>query len=342
MNTEPPPGVVWNFTPSRLVVPVVDRLPQGIRLREYEPRDKGACIALYAKSQLAGFPHALDKEFDKALDANDYLKLVLCIEDKPVAIGGIGRAVATHGNQSAWLVMDVVHPDHIRQGLGTALVLARLAALSEPSEPAHVMLSPVPGVAEFYARFGLKHQGQLPAQDMTRPPFEIYMAQLDSDAWRKCREAVRTLGFALDQFPEVPLIEYWRQVRERRLAKLQAANDSDSFRSEQPQAQTASSRFLRPFYVCAALLLIAASVVFAVQILRSAPAQLYRVKTIALNCRKSGNPDSPVLAELMQGTQVSVMERINGWARIHRDGVGDCWARDSMLVPESTPDSRSP
>jgi hypothetical protein len=189
--------------PSRLVPPAAKRLPLGTNLRQYQSKDKDACVAIYSKNEPGRFPRGFNKEFVQTLDSANYLKLVLCLEDRPVAIGGIGRFDGMFGSRNVWLLFGMVDPGLHGQGFGTALLLARLAALSEPSKPTNVLLSPVAGSLEFVARFGFAYQGEMPGR-LSR--FSVHAAVLDSDAWRTCREAVRDLGFAPEQLPAVPVV----------------------------------------------------------------------------------------------------------------------------------------
>jgi RimJ/RimL family protein N-acetyltransferase len=99
-------------------------------------------------------------QFQEFLDHPSYLKLVACVEEEPVAIGGIGPIAALRSFH-VWLTYGMVRPAFQRQGIGTAMLLARLAALPRPLKPVRVTLSSVPASERFLARFGFVHQGQM-------------------------------------------------------------------------------------------------------------------------------------------------------------------------------------
>lgn len=162
-------------------------------------------MAIYSQNEPGRFPQGFDKEFQQTLDGTDYLKLVLCLEDRPVAIGCVGEFKGMFGARNVWLIFGMVHPDFHGQGLGSALLLARLAALSEPANSTNVLLSPVARSREFFKRFGFEYQGNMPGR-LGVPGFDVDGAQLDSNGWRACREAVRELGFAPEKIPTVPVV----------------------------------------------------------------------------------------------------------------------------------------
>jgi hypothetical protein len=65
-------------------------LPSGITVREFQPPDRAVCLSIYRAHESVHFPSGFLKFFVDLLDRPDWLKLVLCIDEVPVAVGGIG------------------------------------------------------------------------------------------------------------------------------------------------------------------------------------------------------------------------------------------------------------
>jgi predicted N-acetyltransferase YhbS len=192
--------------PQRFVLPTIRTLPDGASLREYRATDRDACVALYAANETGRFPKGLRAQFEQTLDRIDYLKLVCCLHAEVVAIGAVGRFPRMLGPRHVWLVFGMVHPKIHGQGIGTALLLARVAALGEPFEPTKILLANVASSERFVSRFGFEYQGQMamrPGGDV----LDVRGATLDADTWSRCREVARELGFAHEEAPEIPLVD---------------------------------------------------------------------------------------------------------------------------------------
>lgn len=137
-------------------------VPGGITLREYIPADRDACVALYSLNEVGRFPPGFLPQFEQTLDRADYLKLVLCSGSQVVATGAIGRFPGMLGLlPQVWLVFGMMHPQFHRLGLGTVLMLARVAALPEPLESTKLLLSNVATSESFVSRFGFQYQGHM-------------------------------------------------------------------------------------------------------------------------------------------------------------------------------------
>jgi hypothetical protein len=92
----------------------------------------------------------------------DYLKIVLCHQDLPVAIGGIGLApfLVSH---CARLVFGLVSPAWHGRGLGTALLLSRISLLPEPKPSTRLFMTNVAKTKAFFRRFGFASLGIVPS-----------------------------------------------------------------------------------------------------------------------------------------------------------------------------------
>jgi GNAT superfamily N-acetyltransferase len=179
-------------------------LPAGIRIREFRSSDREGCLRIYRENEPGRFPTGVVPWFENFLARQDYLKLVCSTGDEPVAVGGIG---AIHGLLAlqAWLVFGLVAPSYHRQGIGTTLLLARLAALPRPGTPVRLLLSNVAGSVSFFARFGFELQGQM-AVPPTGQRVDVCSAVLDAAAWGACRRLVSDVGMDFDTL-QVPQID---------------------------------------------------------------------------------------------------------------------------------------
>jgi GNAT superfamily N-acetyltransferase len=179
-------------------------LPTGITLRLYDSADRDECLAIYRDNAVGRFPDGFVGFFADFLDRPDYLKVVLCAEDRPVAVGGIGWTPFLI-SRCAWLIFGVVSPAFHGRGLGTALLLARLSLLPAPGQSVRLFMTNVANSQTFFARFGFASVGSVPSG---RSNIELLCssALLDSAAWRQCRERVESLGLALPN-ADVPRID---------------------------------------------------------------------------------------------------------------------------------------
>ena len=74
-------------------------------LRPFESRDRASCLAIYRHNEHGYFLAEFIVYFELWLDSDEFLKLVLCIDDVPVAIGAVscenrfGLATVSRVNQ---------------------------------------------------------------------------------------------------------------------------------------------------------------------------------------------------------------------------------------------------
>jgi GNAT superfamily N-acetyltransferase len=183
-------------------------LPPGAHIREFGSADREACIEIYKENEPGRFPPGLIALFQQVLDSPGFLKLVCCIEDKPVAIGGI-RTIQAIRSHHAWLVYGMVRPEYHGHGIGTVMLLARLAALPRPSNSVRVLLSNVAASEGFLTRFGFAPQGQMQF-DPREPAIDVKSAILNVASWEKCRELLRRIGLEPDTLPAVPNLNIWK------------------------------------------------------------------------------------------------------------------------------------
>jgi hypothetical protein len=185
--------------------------PLGIQIRAYRPADKDACVEIYNENEPGRFPDGAVGQFKQFLQHPGYLRLVGCIDEQPVAIGGIGLIPGLFSD-SVWLVFGMVRPALHRRGIGTAMLLVRLAALSRPAKPVRVILSSVETSGGFFERFGFAYQGQM-AVPSGGKYLDVKSAILDSAGWDTCRTLIHGMGIETTCLPPVPTLDVWKSVQ---------------------------------------------------------------------------------------------------------------------------------
>jgi hypothetical protein len=187
-------------------------LPAGTTLRLFKPSDRDDCLAIYRANEVGRFPKGFVPYFEDFLDRTDFLKIVLCEKDRPVAIGGIG--LTPFFARRAWLAFGMVSPTFHGRGLGTALLLSRVALLPQPSSPIRLVMTNVGRSEEFFARFGFASSGKAHSgQSGVWLPRSATL--LDVDTWRLCRECVKSLELELPE-ASIPKINVLRRTPRRR------------------------------------------------------------------------------------------------------------------------------
>jgi GNAT superfamily N-acetyltransferase len=197
---------------SRFRLPSAHDLPRGIGLRPFESRDRAICLTIYKDNERDRFPADFMVFFEFCLDSEIFLKLVLCIDDVPVAIGAVSYQNRL-GLTNAWLDFGMVSPHYQGKGLGSALLIARLSLCPKPTYPVRLFMTNVEPSQEFYERFGFSPYGTSPSG---RPGLVLpcNSALFDEREWRACRERVTGLGLTLPTI-EVPRLNQSKNVPSR-------------------------------------------------------------------------------------------------------------------------------
>jgi predicted N-acetyltransferase YhbS len=200
-------------TQARFVPPKDWTFPDTLQTRAYIPADHDSCVQIYLNNEPGRLPTGVAPEFELFLERNDYLKLVCCIDGAVTAVGGIGLLPGLLASK-AWLVFGLVDPSFHGRGIGTALLLARLAALPRPRRPVRLLLSNVPGAVGFFARFGFELQGQMPVGPH-RTFIDVCSAMLDVETWETVRDSVSERVGQLSAL-DVPTIQIDPRLRNQR------------------------------------------------------------------------------------------------------------------------------
>lgn len=115
--------------------------------------DIPACRELYKLNEPGRFPPNLMEEYERTLAAKGTAFLVARMGGELVGAGGLMR-LGGEASRGIGLAFGLVHPAWQRRGFGSALLLARLAALPEPDPYWNIALSAVESAQTFYQQFG--------------------------------------------------------------------------------------------------------------------------------------------------------------------------------------------
>lgn len=137
----------------------------SLTFRRFAPGDTAKCLELYDLNEPDRFPAGVRDDYATLLNNQSIYVLISEKDGRVVACGGLYYHTR---KDIAGLCFGLVHPQFQRMGIGTALLLARLALL-DPSRPRFVLLiSAVEKSIGFYRRLGFRRfapwkdkQGQL-------------------------------------------------------------------------------------------------------------------------------------------------------------------------------------
>jgi len=127
-----------------------------MKFRRFQSADLQQCIDLYTANEPGRFPEGVRDQYRRSLIEQSSYFLVLETEGKIIASGGLSYFIRQN---IAVLCFGLIHPDHQGKGLGTALLLSRLALLAPQGYTYAVIIAAVEKSFGFYRRFGFR---QLP------------------------------------------------------------------------------------------------------------------------------------------------------------------------------------
>jgi len=177
------------------------RIPAAT-VRQFTKRDLDACRKLYELNEPGRFPVGFLQTFTESLESPQYLYLVAESEGEIAAVGGIYRMPELASGSS--LAFGMVDPNLHRQGFGTTLLLARIAALKKPAGVWWVHLSSAGGSSTFFERFGFQFYGRQALSDSRA--FDCYRCHVQVSDWSSCARILqkRNVNFDLEGI-EVPI-----------------------------------------------------------------------------------------------------------------------------------------
>ena len=157
-------------------------------------------MRLYEENEPGRFPPNTSGLYANHLRASGCLTLVMEQEGRIVGTGGVSLKSDPAGRLYCWLSFGLIAPTYHRLGLGTALLLARIALLPADRLPLPAFLTAVWRSRSFYERFGFQ---LFCLQSVEEPPVVGYFVATvppgTADASRRC---LREAGV---QMPEIGL-----------------------------------------------------------------------------------------------------------------------------------------
>lgn len=172
-----------------------------ISFRRFETADTSNCIELYALNQEDRFPRNYIEKYKQSLAAQKSYYLVGELDNRIVASGAVSYWIR---EDVVVLAFGLVHPEYQRRGIGTALLLARLALLDPTRYGYRVLIFAVEKAFNFYRRFGF--QPAQPWKDPNgnmHPSGQLFLPAADS---RKCRQLLEAHHIVIPQDEkEIPL-----------------------------------------------------------------------------------------------------------------------------------------
>lgn len=177
---------------------LVNRKPiSDCTIRPITEEDFEQCEEIYKLNEPRHFPPGYFPQFSVWLRERHSFVVVIEQEHTIRAFGGIN--VDPHQDrQDASLTFGMAHPDYQKTGLGTTLLLSRLALLRRHSHPTFVCLSTVGGSESFYGRFGFRYIGaQQASPDYLQKTYYVRVSAEDAS---RCYAELKSLPFPLGFF----------------------------------------------------------------------------------------------------------------------------------------------
>lgn len=152
--------------------------------------DVATCLRLYRLNEPGRFPPNFIGEYERTLRAKGTAFLVARVNGELVGSAGLMMAgdVLKRG---IGLVFGLVHPAWQHRGVGSSLLLARLAALPEPQTSWAIALSAVDASRSFYEQYGFRFAGRFPNCGVE---LDHFAAALGGKEWRLCRAILTEAG----------------------------------------------------------------------------------------------------------------------------------------------------
>jgi N-acetylglutamate synthase-like GNAT family acetyltransferase len=164
-----------------------------LAFRRYQPPDLEQCVELYTANEAGRFPEGMVDRYRQSLIRQSSYYLVLEKGHQIIASGGLSFYIRP---DVVVLCYGLVHPKHQGEGIGTALVLTRLALL--PGEFTYmVFIAAVEKSLGFYRRFGF-HDFK-PWKDPNGQPQPCCVLAFSPREITRCRKLLVEHGIS---FPE--------------------------------------------------------------------------------------------------------------------------------------------
>lgn len=172
-----------------------------VTFRRFRAEDLSQCLKLYALNEPGRFPAGVRQSYERSLLEQSSYFLVAESAGRIVATGGLSYFVRS---DVAVLCFGLVNPAHHGNGIGTAMLLARLSLLKTTHPVYHVLIFAVKESLGFYRRFGFKSfQPWVDPQGMQQPSGIL---RIKPKEIMRCRALLKSLQVALpDDEQVIPL-----------------------------------------------------------------------------------------------------------------------------------------
>jgi N-acetylglutamate synthase-like GNAT family acetyltransferase len=170
-----------------------DRL-SPLTFRRFAPQDLPQCLKLYALNEPERFPEGMVRQYEKSLITSSSYFLVAENDTHIMASGGMSYFVREN---TVVLCYGLVHPSHQGRGIGTALLLARLALLNPERSSYDVFIFALEKSFAFYRRFGFRDFQ--PWKDVHGDLHPSGCLLVTSPEIRKCRQLLSDHGITVPQ-----------------------------------------------------------------------------------------------------------------------------------------------
>jgi N-acetylglutamate synthase-like GNAT family acetyltransferase len=127
-----------------------------LTFRRFQISDLPECLEIYKLNEPGRFPEGVLDQYERRLREQSSYFLVAERNGHIIAAGGIAYSQKPH-----WVMLSfgLVRPDEQGKGVGTALLLARLALLKNNEPVYRVLICAVAKSLGFYERFGFRRIG---------------------------------------------------------------------------------------------------------------------------------------------------------------------------------------
>ncbi len=135
---------------------LVERLRRKVRpchFREYESRDREACLEIFRSNEPDFVKPEYLPVFEHLLDEGTSYLLVLEQDGRVIGCGGL--ELRGEGD-IATLLFGMIHRDHVGKGLGSSLLAMRLALLAPEGDTMAVSLETGAAAAAFFGSYGFE------------------------------------------------------------------------------------------------------------------------------------------------------------------------------------------
>lgn len=172
-----------------------DRIP-AVTIRPLREEDIPECHAIYRGNETGRFPDGYFSHFEADLQNDGYLWLIVEQDDELVAVGGVTLHKHELDITFGLLTFGMVAPDRHKQGFGSALLLARIAAVSRPDKLLAMGMTATPASVDFYKRYGFRFAARVQEDDGLE--FDSYYTLITRDTWGECRALLKSSGVRYD------------------------------------------------------------------------------------------------------------------------------------------------